>query len=67
VDGVKIELKTANPDSDEVNVRASSTNAAVFGFNQQGAEVVILDLRFGVKEDPTALDIFTLYFYTATK
>jgi len=66
VDGQRVELKTAYPEGGELSVK-QSTKQTSKGFNVQGANMVILDLRFGVTKELNALNIFDLYYFTITK
>jgi hypothetical protein len=66
VDGVAVELKTAYPQNGSINNK-TATQAIAKGINEQGAEEVIQDLRYGVTEKFDVLDIFDLYYFTATK
>ncbi|UHA71910.1 RHS repeat-associated core domain-containing protein [Paenibacillus sp. 481] len=66
VDGVKVELKTAYPEDKKLKVK-TSTQAVAKGFNKQGASEVVLDLRYGIDEDLSALHIFDLYYFSVTK
>jgi hypothetical protein len=67
VDGKKVELKTPKPGDGNFNLNTTLANISK-GINQQGAEVVIVDLRLHVDDDSyDALDILNLYYYSTLK